>query len=82
VATGRSVSTRLKQQAERSYVSPLHLAGVAAHLGEKEPALAWLEQAYAERNVNMMTLKVELLFDSLRAEPRFADLLRRVGLGQ
>ncbi len=71
----------LKQQAAHSYVSPLDLARIAAHLGEQEQALAWLEQAYAERNVDMMTLKVEPFFDGLRAEPRFADLLRRVGLG-
>ncbi len=48
--------------------------------GEKKQALDWLERAYAQHSNILMTLKVEPAYDSLRAEPRFQDVLRRVGL--
>ena len=50
-------------------------------LGDKEQALAWLEKAYAEHSgFQVMSLKVEPILDSLRLDPRFSDLLRRLGL--
>jgi len=72
----------LLEAAQHSYISPFYLARIYARLGEKEQALTWLERAYAERNVDMMTLKVDPSYDRLRADARFADLLRRVGLAQ
>jgi DNA-binding winged helix-turn-helix (wHTH) protein len=55
-----------------------------AHLGvsDKEEALADLEKAYSQRFGILTTLKVEPAFDPLRSDPRFQDLLRRVGLAQ
>ena len=56
-----------------------------AHLGvsDKEEALADLEKAYSEHSGGILTtLKVEPAFDPLRSDPRFQDLLRRVGLAQ
>jgi hypothetical protein len=55
-----------------------------AHLGmgNKEEALADLEKAYSEHLNNLTTLKVDPAFDPLRSDPRFQDLLRRVGLAQ
>jgi hypothetical protein len=55
-----------------------------AHLGmsNKEEALADLEKAYSEHLGILATLKVEPAFDPLRSDPRFQDLLRRVGLAQ
>ena len=55
-----------------------------AHLGmsNKEEALADLEKAYSEHLAILTTLKVEPAFDPLRSDPRFQDLLRRVGLAQ
>jgi TolB-like protein/Flp pilus assembly protein TadD len=66
--------------AERGYVPPYHLAVVHAGLGEKERALGWLERAFEKHAVDLFTLKVEPMFDGLRADPGFTDLLRRVGL--
>ena len=64
----------------RRYVSRHDLAIVYLALGEKQQALDWLEKAYEDRNWWMPWIKVEPRFDSLRSDPRFADLVRRVGL--
>jgi DNA-binding winged helix-turn-helix (wHTH) protein/TolB-like protein len=55
-------------------------ASAYARIGEKEGALYWLQQAYENRGKNLITLKVSPVFDGLRADPRFAELLRQVGL--
>jgi len=56
------------------------LALVYAGLGEKDQAFAWLEKAYEEHSFQMQYLKVEPRWDNLRSDPRFADLVHRVGL--
>jgi len=50
-----------------------------AELGEKDKAFAILNQFYEERSTSILRLKVDPRFDSLRDDPRFQDLLRRVG---
>lgn len=69
-------------ETSKTYVSPGELAVLYAALGEREQAFAALERAYAARDSQLQFLRVELAFDSLRADPRFHDLLRRVGLPQ
>jgi TolB-like protein/Tfp pilus assembly protein PilF len=51
-----------------------------AGLGDKEQAFAWLEKAYQERRDLMIALNIDPLVDPLRSDPRFQDLVRRVGL--
>jgi len=51
-----------------------------AGLGDKEQAFAWLEKAYQERRDLMVALNIDPLVDPLRSDPRFQDLVRRVGL--
>jgi tetratricopeptide (TPR) repeat protein len=63
----------------RGYVSPYGMARIFARLGEKDRVLGWLEKAYTERSDHLVLLKVDPLFDDLRSDPRFIDLLRRVG---
>ncbi|MBL8208677.1 MAG: protein kinase [Blastocatellia bacterium] len=70
----------LQEEAKDKYVSPYHLARIYVGLGEPEQAFAQLEKAFAERDSNLSYLKVEPQFDRLRPDPRFADLLRRIGL--
>jgi len=53
-----------------------------ARLGEKDHAFEWLEKAFAHHDDSLVRLKEELGYDDLRSDPRFADLLRRVGLPQ
>jgi tetratricopeptide (TPR) repeat protein len=71
----------LNKHAQISYVPPYHIAIVYAGLRDKEQAFRWLEQSFERHAVELFTLKVEPMFDSLRSDPRFADLLRRCGLG-
>jgi tetratricopeptide (TPR) repeat protein len=70
----------LRVQSKHRYVLPDGLASIYAALGDNDRALAQLEQAYAERTDAVPLLKVDPRMDPLRADPRFADLLRRVGL--
>jgi tetratricopeptide (TPR) repeat protein len=68
-------------EAEKSgYVSPFGLIWAYAGLGDKDQAFAWLERAYQERFDRMVWLNVDPLLAPLRSDPRFADLVRRVGL--
>ena len=50
-------------------------------LGDNDQAFAWLEQAYKEQSNILQFLKVHPYFDPIRGDPRFADLVRRTGLG-
>jgi TolB-like protein/DNA-binding winged helix-turn-helix (wHTH) protein/Tfp pilus assembly protein PilF len=70
----------LQEQGERKYVSPYLMAVVATGLGNTDQAFNWLDQACAARSVNLIYLSVEPIFDSLRSDPRFTELLKRVGL--
>ena len=71
----------LKTIAQRRYVPPFHIAVVYSGLGDKDQALAWLEQALEERSVWLPWLKVDPKFESLCSDRRFIGLMRRVGLG-
>ncbi|MGH9898502.1 MAG: TPR end-of-group domain-containing protein [Pyrinomonadaceae bacterium] len=51
-------------------------------MGEKDQAFAWLEQAYVERSDGLIYLKVVPMLDSLRSDPRFTDLLQRIGFAK
>ena len=65
---------------KQRYVSPYLIAIVYVGLGDKDQAFAWLDKAFQDRSSLLLWLKVEPQFDSLRDDPRFQDLLRRVGL--
>ena len=69
-----------RRVAERRYVSPILDVLLAVALGEHDRAFACLEKAFEDRVQMMSELRAEPLFDPLRPDPRFADLLRRVGL--
>jgi tetratricopeptide (TPR) repeat protein len=70
----------LENMSQRRYVSPYWLALVYSGLGDRARALELLGRAYAERDVWLTWLGVEPRFDVLRGEPRFAELVRGVGL--
>jgi serine/threonine-protein kinase len=79
-AEARKALVELHAQARRSYVPPSLFAQIHLALGERKQGLAWLETAYRDRDEYLARLKVEPAFDSVRSEPAFQDLLRRVGL--
>jgi TolB-like protein/DNA-binding winged helix-turn-helix (wHTH) protein/Tfp pilus assembly protein PilF len=62
------------------YVTPAAFVNVYIGLGDKDKAFEWLERAFQERSNYVAYLKVFPIADPLRSDPRFADLLRRVGL--
>jgi tetratricopeptide (TPR) repeat protein len=76
----RLAAEKLAARSKVTYVSPIQIATLYAHAGEKKQALAWLEKAYEERNANMALVNVDAHWASLREEPGFQDLLRRMKL--
>ncbi|MDQ3042724.1 MAG: tetratricopeptide repeat protein, partial [Acidobacteriota bacterium] len=71
-----------KLKTTEKYVSPTELAILYAALGDKEKAFASLEKAFTERDFQLASLKVEPGYDPLRDDPRFQDLMRRIGFPQ
>ena len=69
----------LKALSKKRYVSPFDFAMVYTGLGDRDMAFQWLETAYSERVMRIQELN-EPHFDSLRGDPRYADLLRRIGI--
>lgn len=61
-------------------IEPFEAAGAYAYAGDTDKALLWLEQAVKARNYGITYLGVDPTFDSLRSDPRFILLLRRIGL--
>ncbi|HEV2835982.1 MAG TPA: tetratricopeptide repeat protein, partial [Pyrinomonadaceae bacterium] len=61
---------------------PFVLATFYARLGDKEQTLSWLEKAYEDRDFRMTILGVSFEFDPYRKDPRFVELMRRIGLPQ
>ena len=72
----------LKKLSQQRYVSPFYIAVIYIGLGEKDQAFEWLNRACEERSSLLAFVKVEPMFDSLRSDPRFAQLQRRIGFSQ
>jgi serine/threonine-protein kinase len=79
-ADALKVIERLKASGQERYVPPCRVALIYASLGENKQALDWLEKAYAKQDWFLWYLNVEPAYKDLRSEPRFAELLRKVGL--
>ena len=72
----------LKQFSQERYVRSAYIALIYAGLGDKDQAFAWLEKGFEERTYQMTNIKLEPRFDVLHSDPRFSDLVRRIGLPQ
>jgi len=70
----------LEDLAKEKYVSPYRTAEIHAALGDQDRAFECLEEAFHQRSVSMVFLKVDPSFDVLRSDPRFKALLERIGL--
>lgn len=73
---------QLKELSKQRVVLAYYIAIDYVALGQKDMAFRWLERAYHEHEDDMTILKVDPRLDPLRSDPRFTDLLRRVGLSQ
>jgi tetratricopeptide (TPR) repeat protein len=62
--------------------SSVYIAGAYSVLGEKEKAFEWLEKAYIERDNQITYLRTDYTFDNIRSDPRFQNLLQRIGLSE
>ncbi len=71
---------QIKLQSTRRYVSPFYLATVYVGLGDQEQALTALEKSYDDRSNNTIFLDEMPQFDTLRSQPRYQTLRRRMGL--
>lgn len=76
----QGILAELEKLSKQKYVASFPIAAVYAALGDRNKAFKQLEKAYAERSWAMGTLKVNPVFDSLRSDPRFSELLRRMNL--
>jgi TolB-like protein/Tfp pilus assembly protein PilF len=81
-ADARKVLGELNQLAAKRYVSPFERAMVYSGLGEKEQAFEWLEKSYRERTPRLTRLRAEPWFASSASDPRFDELVRRVGISR
>jgi serine/threonine protein kinase/Flp pilus assembly protein TadD len=70
----------LSEQSQHRYVSPYHMAMISAGLGEKEQSFEWLDKACKDRSGWLVFIKVDPNLDGFRSDPRFTDLLLRIGL--
>lgn len=77
----KQVLADLKEIAREKYVSAYYFAIIYLGLGELEQTFSWLERALDERAGFLAFIKVEPMFDGVRSDPRFTELLRRMGLG-
>jgi len=79
-AEALKVLTQLRERSRQGYVPPYFIATLHAALRDKDQAFAWLEKAYAARDLYLAGIKVDPVFDSLQADRRFQALLRRMKL--
>lgn len=74
------VLNQLKEIAQQQYIPAYHFVILYAGLGEKDLAFEWLEKTYQDRTSRMTILQVDPYLDPLRPDPRFQEMVRRVGL--
>ncbi|HEY5870073.1 MAG TPA: hypothetical protein VI542_31650, partial [Candidatus Tectomicrobia bacterium] len=78
----RQAIAELQERASSAYIKPLAFAWISIGLGEQESAFTRLEQAYVERDPYLTLLNADPVYDSLRSDPRFTTLLKKIGLAQ
>jgi len=74
----RVFGNQLEQSSSKAYIPPWFMASIYEYLGDKDQAFAWLEKAYKSKDGTDSLFDPQ--WDPLRSDPRFKDLLRRVGL--
>jgi Flp pilus assembly protein TadD len=77
----RAILKELEEKYNQGGSTGQFVAGVYAGLGDKDEAFSWLEKDFQRRSGQLPTIAWRLHFESLRSDPRYADLLRRMGLG-
>jgi hypothetical protein len=81
-AANKRIAEVLEEQSKRIYIDPVNIASAYAIFDDKDKAFFWLEKAFAEKSDLLRILKTARPYDSLRSDPRYADLLRRMNIPQ
>ena len=79
-AEARAIVARLEKRATEGTYPPYWMASAYSQVRDADNAFRWLEQAYAVRASRLPYIGVDVFFDPVRSDPRFAELLRRMGL--
>lgn len=74
----RSILSDLTELSKKQYVPAISFFDLHYGLGENQKALSWLEKAFKERNVGMVWLNVDPLYDDMRNDPRFQNVLKQM----
>jgi hypothetical protein len=80
IAEARTILRELRTREQQDGVGAYELGFLNGALGNKDEAFGWLDKAYQQRDPGLTFLKVDPAVDSLRSDPRFQELERRVGL--
>ena len=77
-----AIAKQFEALASRAYVDSYFVAGIYAGLADKDEAFRLLEKGYEQHSAGMQYLTIDSFWYEVRSEPRYADLLRRMGLAQ
>jgi eukaryotic-like serine/threonine-protein kinase len=72
----------LQNESQKEYVSPYEIAINYGLIGDRDHTFEWLEKAYAERSGRLVYVKTEVFLEPFHSDPRYIDLLKRMGLPQ
>jgi len=76
----QEMANKLERRSAQQYTDPYYLSKIYIALGEKDAAFAWLQKAYEQHSPGVLALAHDPDYDPVRSDPRFQDLVRRVGL--
>jgi serine/threonine protein kinase/tetratricopeptide (TPR) repeat protein len=79
-AEARKIVDQLKERSQQTYVQPMWVAVIYLAMGNKDQAFDWIQKAFDDRSAWLVYLKVDPLFDGIRQDARFTDLMRRISL--
>jgi tetratricopeptide (TPR) repeat protein len=71
-----------RRKMKTPYLSPYLIAELYADLGDKDHAFEWLNTAYQEHDLSLIQLRTDFIMDSVRSDPRYAELVRKIGFPQ
>jgi hypothetical protein len=74
----REILNSLIETSKKRYVPAIAFASIYVGLGDNDKAISWLEKAYTERSSKLIYLNANPLFDPLRSDPRFKELVGRM----
>jgi TolB-like protein/Tfp pilus assembly protein PilF len=80
IAETMRLAEEFKAAAKKRYIPPTYFGMLFAGMGDRDKAMTWLEKAYQERADGLTWLNVEPMLDDVRSDPRFQELIRKIGL--